>query len=45
MMPVRSFVSRLGITDLIKNIKIYVNLIELFNFETYIIFFISKCSI
>ena len=37
MMPVIIFfVSRLGITDLVNKIKMYSNLIKLFNFEIYV---------
>ncbi len=42
MMPVRIFVTRLSITDLVNRIEIYTNLIKLFHFEIYIIFLLFK---
>jgi len=39
-MPVSIFVSRLGITGLVNKIKIYTNLVKIFNFEIYIILFL-----
>ena len=40
MIPVSIFVSHYGITDLVNTIKIYTNLIKLFNFKIYAIFFL-----
>ena len=37
MMPVCVFVSRLGITGLVNKIKIYTNLMKLFNYSTFIL--------
>ena len=46
MMPVSTFVSCLGITDLNWcKLKIYTNLIKLFHFEIYITWFLFKSSI
>ena len=46
MMPFSIFESHLGITDnKVNKIKIYTNLIKLFHFEIYIIFFLFKISI
>ena len=42
MMLINLLLSRLGITDLVNKIKISPNLIELFNFEIYIILFAFK---
>ena len=43
MMPFSIFESHLGITDnKVNKIKIYTNLIKLFHFEIYIIFFSLK---
>ncbi len=44
-MHVSIFVYRLGITDLVNKIEIQINLIELFHFEIYGIFFLFKSSI
>jgi hypothetical protein len=40
MMPFSFFASRLGITDLVNQIKICINLIKWFHFEIYIILFL-----
>ena len=45
MMPVSIFVSRLGIIDLVNEIKINTYFIKLFRFEIYIIFSLFKSSI